>query len=137
MPHPDHPQADAVPPSPDSLAVDRRRVDGVTVLTVTGEVDLLTVAELAAALTLDPANAKQRGAVVLDLTAVTFLDSSGINTIVRASCDADAGGTRLLVVADLESDTDTVGRPLRLSGADSLLTVVPTVAAALSRIHRR
>lgn len=137
VPHHDRPESAAGLPSSDSLAVDRRRVDGVTVLTIAGEVDLLTVADLAAALTFDPAHAERCDAMVLDLTAVTFLDSSGINTILRASRDADAIGTRLLVVADLETDTDIVGRPLRLSGADSLLSVVPTVAAALSRIHRR
>ncbi|HET6704094.1 STAS domain-containing protein [Amycolatopsis sp.] len=136
MPHHDRPESAAGPP-PDSLTVDRRRLDGVEVLTVAGEVDLLTVDDLAAALTPQAEHAEHHGATVLDLTAVTFLDSSGINTILRASRDADSAGTRLLVVADLETDTDTVGRPLRLSGADSLLSIVPTVAAALSRIHRR
>ena len=74
---------------------------------------------------------------MLDLTAVTFLDSSGINTILRASREAEDAGTRLLVVADIAGDSDIAGRPLRLSGADALLALAPTVTAALARLRGR
>jgi anti-sigma B factor antagonist len=113
----------------------RRRVDAVTVLTVAGELDLLTVPDFAASLA--GTCAEGAGPLVLDLTAVTFLDSSGINAIVQAAQSADSAGTRLLVVADLADSANPVGRPLRLSGADTLLGVVPTLAVALARLRRR
>lgn len=119
-------------PLPDeSLTVSRRDVDGVTVLAVSGDVDLLTTADFAAACGSGPPEKP----VVLDLTEVTFLDSSGINAVLRASRDAEEAGGRMVVVADIASDTDVVGRPLRLSGADVLLSIAPTVEAALARLR--
>lgn len=112
------------------LTVGRTGVDGTTVLTVSGEVDLLTVSDLAAALT----PAVHAGPVVLDLSAVTFLDSSGINTILRASQCAESAGHRLLVVADATTGTDIVGRTLRLAGADTLLALAPTLTAAQTQL---
>ncbi|WP_290057657.1 STAS domain-containing protein [Amycolatopsis solani] len=109
----------------------RRRVDGVTVLTMAGEIDLLTVPEFAATLA-----TCTEGPVVLDLTAVTFLDSSGINAVLRASGEVESAGHRLLVVADLADEGNAVIRPLRLCGADELLTVVASVATALARLRR-
>lgn len=125
-PH-DHPEAGAQPP--DTLVIGRHDVDGATVLAVGGEVDLLTVPDLTAALG-DPAP------LVLDLTAVTFLDSAGINAILRASQNAEKAGARLLVVAGLAGD-GVVARTLRLSGADGLLALAPTVPAALARLRDR
>ncbi|MET8998627.1 STAS domain-containing protein [Amycolatopsis sp. Hca4] len=127
---PSHENASAGSSADDSLVVARRHIDGVTVLTVTGEVDLLTVADFTAALGSVPP-----GPLALDLTGVTFLDSSGINAILRASGKVEAAGDRLLVIADIADETDTVGRPLRLSGADELLTFAPSVTAALARLR--
>ncbi|GGW60520.1 anti-anti-sigma factor [Streptomyces lucensis JCM 4490] len=53
----------------------QRRRDGTVLLTVAGEIDLSNSAELAR--TLD----RFSGGVVIDLTAVDYLDSAGLNVL--------------------------------------------------------
>ncbi len=62
-----------------------------------GEIDLDAAPELRAAL-----GVAERGAapaVVLDLSQVTFIDSSGIGVLVEAAQRADADGHRLSIIA--------------------------------------
>ncbi|MET9390211.1 STAS domain-containing protein [Streptomyces sp. NPDC006624] len=56
-----------------------RRADGASVLTVVGEIDQSNADALAAALD------EARGAVVLDLTGVEYLDSAGLNVLFARS----------------------------------------------------
>ena len=56
------------------------------------------------------------GAVVADLSAVTFLDSSGLGVLVQAHRTAVERGNRLVVVA-----SPPVRKLLRLTGLDSVL----------------
>ena len=68
-------------------------------VTVTGEVDHLNCSELAAAL--QPV-AEQGGAVVVDLRAVTFMDSAGVSSVVAARRTArDHGGTLIVLASDV------------------------------------
>ncbi|GAA2010549.1 STAS domain-containing protein [Catenulispora yoronensis] len=53
----------------------RRRPDGVTVLTVAGEIDMSTTGILATALEQTP------GPVVVDLEGVEYLDSAGLSVL--------------------------------------------------------
>lgn len=77
------------------VLVERSRVSGETQIRVTGEVDIATAPKLAATLgTCD--GALGIGAVLLDLTAVTFLDSTGLGVILRAN---DILGGRLRVAS--------------------------------------
>jgi anti-sigma B factor antagonist len=69
---------------------------GVVVVAVAGEVDLLTAPELGKALQLVAEHTSQ---VVVDLTAVTFLDSSGINALLTGQRGLAARGTGFRVVA--------------------------------------
>jgi anti-anti-sigma factor len=78
------------------FAVDRRTVDGRPVLRVIGELDLATVAHLAAYVD-DELSGSPRSLVV-DLTDTTFMDSSGARQLVRWAKQAAAGGTSLQVV---------------------------------------
>lgn len=60
------------------------RIDGThTVLEVRGEVDLASAPTLGACL--DQAVAEPSRSVILDLAGVSFLDSTGVNTVVRAN----------------------------------------------------
>jgi anti-sigma B factor antagonist len=62
-----------------------RHVDGSTAVVVpTGEIDLLTVEAVRSEL---DAARRDAGVVVLDLRAVTFLDSSGLRLLVEAARD--------------------------------------------------
>jgi anti-sigma B factor antagonist len=68
----------------------------VTVLAVSGEIDINTAPQLLQALAeLDGA---ARQALVLDLSAVSFLDSSALGALVGAQKEIAAAGGRLTVV---------------------------------------
>jgi anti-sigma B factor antagonist len=58
------------------------RTNGTAVVAVTGEVDLYTAPRLWDAL--DSAIAATPRQLIVDLSGVTFLDSSGLNVLVRA-----------------------------------------------------
>lgn len=64
------------------------------------------------------------GRVILDLTAVQFIDSSGLGAIVAAM--KQMGGRRL----DLAGLTPMVDRVFRLTRMDSVFTHYPTLADA-------
>jgi anti-anti-sigma factor len=73
------------------LGFEQTNGDGTTILAVTGEIDLASSPDLTACLdALD-------GTVVVDLTGVTFLDSSGMGALVAARKRLQAGGGDLSV----------------------------------------
>ncbi|HEY1821877.1 MAG TPA: STAS domain-containing protein [Trebonia sp.] len=98
------------------------------VVTAAGDVDLTNAEGLRDAL-LTALNAGARGLVV-DMTATTFLDSAGVTALVRASRRASASDAvlRLAVTAP------AVLRVLNLVGLDQLISVYPSVAAALDSL---
>jgi anti-sigma B factor antagonist len=79
------------------------RVDGVLVLRVHGELDLVTAPVLEAAVT--TALAESPAALVLDLTPTTFLDSSGARQVARAARQAGRESSQLQVVCPKDNRT--------------------------------
>lgn len=79
---------------PGDLSVDTELVSGAAVVTVAGEVDLSSAAflqdELRAAL-------EQSPTVVVDVSGMTFIDSSGLNALVHAHRSAQEAGSELRV----------------------------------------
>ncbi|MFC0437691.1 STAS domain-containing protein [Kutzneria buriramensis] len=69
-----------------------------------------------------------RPPVVLDLTGVTFLASMGLSLLAEHHDQCAEFGSRLVVVATER----VVLRPIQITGLDGLVTIVPTVQAALS-----
>jgi anti-sigma B factor antagonist len=67
-------------------------------------------------------------AVIVDMTATTFCDSSGISMLVRAHKQAAANGTQLRLVVH----STVVLRSLRLVQMDYLLPIYPTLSQALA-----
>jgi len=67
---------------PPGFAVESAPIGGVPGVLVRGEVDIETAPEVTAAL--DAAIRETRGALVVDLSDVAFLDSSGVNVLLRA-----------------------------------------------------
>jgi anti-sigma B factor antagonist len=59
--------------------------------------------------------------VVVDFSGLTFLDSTGVNCLVRARADGDAAGTRLLV----RNATGIARRVLEITGLAELLCEEP------------
>ncbi|MET7301365.1 STAS domain-containing protein [Embleya sp. NPDC005575] len=98
-----------------------------TALTVTGDLDLHTVAvvhhRVADVLGDHPT-------VILDLTGVTFCDSSGLNTLLRLRRRAQELGGRLVLVAPPRQ----MLRLLSVTGAVSVFTIHGSLAEAWAAI---
>jgi anti-anti-sigma factor len=111
------------------LAV-RTAADNVTVLAVSGEVDMLTAPQLRAdALQhLDAGNA-----LVLDLSGVSFLGSAGLAVLVEASQHAKRRGSSFHVVAVERAVT----RPLAATGLGEVFSVFESVEQALEADESR
>jgi anti-anti-sigma factor len=75
-----------------------------------GELDVATAARLEAAL--DPLVAASASLIVLDLSEVSFLDSSGLRTIVRTATSLEDGGGRLVI----DGVSPAVSRVLEVTG---------------------
>jgi anti-sigma B factor antagonist len=110
------------------VSIRRERVDGAVVVTVAGELDMLTTPRLRAAVSkaLDEA---MNEPVVLDLTNVTFLGSPGLAALVEAVRKAGQRGGPLRIVVD---HTRPVIRPIELTGLDDVLALYATVEEALA-----
>ncbi len=66
-------------------------------VTLTGELDLLTSRELRAVLA-DIHRGDQHQRLLLDLRELTFIDSTGLETVIRAEAACRRNGTKLTVV---------------------------------------
>ncbi|MFH9657103.1 STAS domain-containing protein [Streptomyces sp. NPDC017248] len=109
---------------PDRLSVTRSTVDGVTVVTVTGEIDHHTSGVLRAALA--PADPAPGARTVADLSGVPFMDSSGINVLIAGhQAHEPAGWLRLAGVRR------PVLRTLEIVGLTPLIACYPSVREAL------
>ena len=96
------------------------------VLTAAGEVDLLTVGQLADAVT--AALAGRPRVLVIDLTAVTFMNSSGLSILAQAH----AAGGAVTAVRVVATERSLAHRAITLTGLDQLLPVFTSDAAALA-----
>ena len=97
---------------------------GQTVITVAGELDLLSSERLRGEVT----SAAPGAHVVLDLAAVDFCDSSGLRVLVDADLHTRTAGGRLRLVAPGVA----VLRLFELTGVDGFLAVFPTLGEALA-----
>jgi anti-sigma B factor antagonist len=102
---------------------------GTVLLAVEGEIDTLTAPRLEAGLdgALDAAQAGN-AAVVVDLSRVTFLASSGLAVLIRGAHRATRQGGRLHLVAASRA----VIRPLQVTGMDVLFDTHDDVGSALA-----
>lgn len=98
---------------------------GRVVIEVGGELDFAAVEGLRERLL----PATEHGTVVLDMSGVTFCDSSGVRTLVEADQNARRHGGAFRVAAPSEH----VLRVLALTKTDLTLEVFPDVDAALTR----
>ncbi|SPM29689.1 STAS domain-containing protein [Mycobacterium terramassiliense] len=112
---------------PTTFDVGKHQVDDAVVLTVSGEVDMLSAPQLAEAVR--AALAETPPALVIDLTKVDFLASAGMTVLVTAQAEV-APPTRFAVVAN----GPATSRPIKLMGLDNVLALYSTLDSALSRI---
>jgi anti-sigma B factor antagonist len=94
-------------------------------LRVGGEVDLATSPQLHAKL-VDLVEVGEAGSVVVDLTPVAFMDSTGLGVLLAAHKRARANGRRVLLVCP----GGPVLRVLRLTGMDKVLSIHGSLAEA-------
>jgi anti-sigma B factor antagonist len=102
--------------------------DRITVLSVGGELDISTVADLASVA--HPAAGAVDAGLVVDLTDVRFLSSSAITELVRTYAHLPSGAVMALVATD-----GVVTRPVRLSGIDRLMSTFADLSAAIAHIE--
>lgn len=92
-----------------------------TVLTAAGEIDLSTSAALDSAVV--DALTDSTSHLTLDLSEVTFLDSSGLGVIVKALKRAKEAET----VFDVVAANDRVLKVFKLTGLDAVIEIYPTL----------
>jgi anti-sigma B factor antagonist len=109
---------------PASLTVEL--TDGVVVLRIGGELDLLTVPDLRHRL--DEATATT-GPVVVDLSDVRFLSSAGLHLLISVHAELAASDRPLRLVT---GGTRAVIRPLQITGLDRFLRLYPDLPSAMT-----
>lgn len=72
------------------------------------------------------------GSLVLDLSGLTFIDSAGLAALIAAHKGTRTAGTSL-VLAGLNGP---VAKIMSVTGLDTVMTVAPTVEAALQTMDR-
>jgi len=98
--------------------IEERSEGGATIVTVSGEIDVATAPQLQESL--HALIAQGRSSLVIDLLAVTFLDSTALGVLVGAlkRC-REQGGDLQLVMAD--------ARIMKIFEITGLITVFPIV----------
>ncbi|MDT5147603.1 MAG: hypothetical protein QOC58_2248 [Mycobacterium sp.] len=119
---------ESVGPTP--FQVGKQQVDQAVVLTVSGEVDMLSAPQLTEAI--QTALAARPAALIVDLSKVDFLASAGMTVLVTAQAEV-VPPTRFGVVAHGAATS----RPIKLMGIDSVLPLYSTLDDALSDIADR
>jgi len=100
------------------------QVDGCAVCSPTGELDAATVSQFREAI----AEISCEPRVVIDLTAVTFIDSAGLGALIGTVRRVHENGGTMTVACPRPSLT----RLLEAVGFDSVVPVRNTVGAAVS-----
>jgi anti-sigma B factor antagonist len=110
---------------PPAFALEEEHRGGAVVLRLSGEVDVAASGAVRARV--DGAAA---GPFVVDLSGVSFVDSSGLRELLRARMECERLGGRLV----LACVPPVLDRLLDLTGTTAMFVVEPTVEAALARI---
>jgi anti-sigma B factor antagonist len=105
------------------MDVERFEEGGRVRLAVTGELDLYTSTALDDALV--QAEGESWPLLVIDLSGLEFMDSSGLRLIVRSHARAEQSGRSVVVV----NGPDTVARVFSATDLDSKLNIVDDLAS--------
>ncbi|MCX4238443.1 STAS domain-containing protein [Streptomyces sp. NPDC020707] len=111
---------------PGRLSVEHSAIGGIRVVTVRGEIDHTVKDMLGKALL--PPDGTTRPRTVVDLSGVTFMDSSGISVFIGAYQAVSATEGWLRIAGAQES----VLRILQIVGMDTLISCHPTIEQAVN-----
>ena len=103
--------------------------DATHLIHVKGEIHVSTAKEFAQRL--DEAMNQDVGAIVLDLTEVEFIDSTGLTVLLNGLRSVTLRGGRL----SMAISNPTVLRLFEITRLDSTFDIVPTVEDALRRVR--
>jgi anti-sigma B factor antagonist len=98
-----------------------------SVIALAGELDLSTIPRLEGRLLEE---LRARGSVVVDLTRLTFIDSSGMGLLIKAHRATNGAGGLHLVV----SDGSQVERVFTIAGIGSAVPIFPDRGAAITAL---
>ena len=104
------------------LSITRTSENGGVVLTLVGELDVISAPELAEQLDALAAAACPR--VLLELSGLTFVDSAGVSVLVKARHEAEGSGRRLI----LRHATEQVHQVFSVLGLAGWLAYVAALA---------
>ncbi|MEI6624372.1 MAG: STAS domain-containing protein [Actinomycetes bacterium] len=106
------------------LEISSSRRGGACVVTLVGEVDVYT----APALRISLVDATESGcsAIIVDMSDVDFIDSSGLGVLVSILKRVSEQDSTLTIV----SDREIVLKVFRVTGLDRVFPIVPTLAEA-------
>ncbi|NIM29233.1 MAG: anti-sigma factor antagonist [Gammaproteobacteria bacterium] len=102
-----------------------REEDSSTIIVLSGEVDLESSPQVRSVL-LEHVGKKR--AVLVDMSAISYIDSSGIASLVEAYQSARRGGTMFALVAV----SDAARRVLELARLDQVFSIHESVTEALA-----
>ena len=114
------------PEEPITTSVGRR--NGVTVVSVGGEIDLSTAPAFEAAIA--GALAEEPAVLVIELSGVQFMASAGLRILV-ATQEKVSKSAQVAVVAS----TAATSRPIELTGLDKVFSLYPTLDDALTAVR--
>ena len=115
-------------PADEAIATALAYQNGVAVLKVDGDIDLATVPALEAAI--EEALIPRPTGLVIDLTAVGFLASAGLQALV-ATHNNVSETAQFAVVAN----SAATSRPIQLTGLDQVFDLFPTLDEALAAVQ--
>jgi anti-anti-sigma factor len=98
--------------------------DGASIVAIGGELDLSTIPRMQAPLL---EQIGQRPAVLVDLSGLTFIDSSGIGILIHALRGSNGTPVHILIATDSQVD-----RVLRIAGVSEALPVFTDRERALT-----
>ena len=107
--------------------VDRKVDDDTHVIAVSGEIDLFTAPEFKQRMSA-PID-EGRSNLIVDLSQTTFIDSSSLGVLIGAHRRLKSRRGRLVVACA----TDSILKTFRITGLDSVFSLVPSVEEALER----
>ncbi|SFQ30731.1 STAS domain-containing protein [Salibacterium halotolerans] len=100
-----------------NLDIRTEELDGETVLFVGGEIDAYTASQLRESLL--PLTEKEGAVIVVDLTDVNYIDSTGLGIFIGALKSANSNGSSLR----LTGLNDRVKRLFSITGLDEVMDI--------------